>query len=116
MKTKVWVTLSFIGFHCWPAAPEPVKYLRNLHRHKFNVKVFAYVNHSDREIEFHTLKAQATLALHEMVIPELNSSQHLSCEMIAEALFLELRRTHNVICSDIHVDEDGECGAEVNFQ
>lgn len=40
------------GFHCWENAPAWCDYLRNKHRHMFNIEMSIPVKESDREIEF----------------------------------------------------------------
>jgi len=39
LYTEIFVTFSFEGEHCYPDAPDEVSYLRNVHRHLFNVRV-----------------------------------------------------------------------------
>jgi len=52
---RLFVTCQFEGFHCWPDAPEEHKYLRDLHRHMFHVRVEIETT-SDRQVEFIELK------------------------------------------------------------
>ena len=39
------------GFHQWKEAPEEVKFLRDQHRHIFNIQCQFEVSHEEREIE-----------------------------------------------------------------
>lgn len=56
MLKTIYVRTSFVGFHKWETAPQEVSFLRDLHRHIFNVKVTLQVSHSDRDVEFFLLK------------------------------------------------------------
>lgn len=51
-KTVI-ATYSLVGYHRWPNAPEPRKYLSSKHRHLFGLRLEVNVKDSDREIEFH---------------------------------------------------------------
>ena len=113
--TKVWVTTSFVGFHCWPAAPKEVAYLRNLHRHLFGVKVTINVNHQDRDIEYHMLKAEVEKLVTELK-QRLEVSPHFSCERMADYLATALasfKYYGKESTIEVEVDEDGECGSIV---
>src|SRR5271154_4210242 len=79
----VYCTTRFIGFHCWPDAPESVMYLRDLHRHEFHVKVIVKVNHNDRDVEFIGFKAVL-----EDFIDETKEkwSKSISCEQICQLI------------------------------
>jgi len=115
---KIWVSTSFIGFHKWVDAPEKIAYLRDLHRHKFNVKVFVDVTHDDREVEFHMLQDYLRLC-----IPPQYDIYTSSCEDIATQIYTKLVNLGNNRLSRalstrevvIEVDEDGECGAVMHF-
>jgi hypothetical protein len=102
---EVYASGSWIGFHCWPAAPEKVSYLADRHRHKFCWKVWWSVSHGDREIEFCSMQEEiarfidATAALPEMAT--------WSCEHWAVVL---LNKFH---ACRVEVSEDGENGAVV---
>jgi hypothetical protein len=113
-KVQLWITSSFIGFHQWPDAPKVVAYLRNLHRHVFGVKVTVQVTHSDRQVEFHLLKAFMDSYIGSDILPMLRKSPSMSCEQLAEAIGLALHHNNYAIVS-VQVDEDGECGAEWFF-
>jgi 6-pyruvoyl-tetrahydropterin synthase len=109
MKKTVWITTSFIGYHQWPDAPARRFYLRELHRHKFNVRVAVEVIDSDREVEFHDLKDSVNLVLSEF--PEKLGSQ--SCEHLALVIYGRLPKNLNIV--EVTVDEDGECGATLTW-
>lgn len=112
----LWVKTQFVGFHLWSAAPEQVHYLRDLHRHLFGVRVRVMVTDSDREVEFHMLKADVNAAIQNDLLINLRNCPGMSCEMMATHLGNVLRSQYNYPVSAVQVDEDGECGAEVYFK
>jgi hypothetical protein len=116
MKTTVWCTTEFVGFHCWPGAPSDVKYLRDVHRHVFKVRVEVFVQHSNRDVEFQSLKRNVDAFLKDGVAAsmKLESARSWSCEMIA-AQVAEYVTQNNIIVKEVSVSEDGECGATVSF-
>ena len=102
--TTVYCTVLFEGIHCWPDCPlEPVKYLRDPHRHIFHIKAHKVVNHDDRDTEFITLKHQIEDYLWE-VYPN-GQLGSMSCEMLGRELMDEFDLIQ------IEVSEDGENGA-----
>lgn len=103
-KTVVWVTTQFEGIHCWPEAPEEVRYLKHPHRHIFHVKIGVTVSHANREIEFILLKKRVNEYITQM---NLAGPHTLSCEMMATMLFQEFQADF------VEVSEDGENGARV---
>lgn len=107
IRTNVWVTTSFIGFHRWKDAPDSVAYLRDYHRHVFHVKAWKTVTGPDREVEFHSLKTKID-AWFEARYADTRFED--SCEMIALALIESLG------LSAAQVSEDGENGAFVEVE
>ncbi len=103
-KIVVWISTSFIGFHRWKDAPDATSFLRDWHRHKFNVKVGVCVNHENRQIEFFDLKEKVDLYLrvHYEGQKFASSCEHIACELF-DKFNAEL----------VTVDEDGENGATV---
>lgn len=112
MKTEIWIKTAFVGLHQWLDANDEVAYLRDLHRHTFNVQVWHPVTHPDRQVEFHTFKTQVILATL-MVRRLLTANPGMSCEMLGEAL-LQVLHEAGWKPSKIIVDEDGECGATIS--
>ena len=112
MKKLVYVTTSFIGFHCWQDAPIETAYLRDLHRHKFNVYVSVHVNHNDRDVEFHHLLGDVNSA----IMKYRNSCNNVlgSCEMIIEGIWGYLEGKGRYY--EIRVDQDGENGAQYIYE
>lgn len=107
--TEVFVTTTFVGFHRWRAAPDKVKFLREWHRHVFQVTVWVYVTHGDREVEFFILKE----AVENLTLPRFHEKYfELSCEQIAAELLALLSHEYKVSC--VEVNEDGENGALVH--
>lgn len=104
MKTTVFFTLQFEGFHCWAKCPiEEVSFLRDRHRHMFHVRGEKQVFHDDRDVEFIMLKNEVAAYLAQLYPKgEMGST---SCEMVAEHL---LEVFDLVSCE---VSEDGENGA-----
>jgi hypothetical protein len=109
MKTFVYVTAEFTALHCWADCPiEEVSFLRNLHRHKFFVKVKTLVRHDDREKEFFVLKKRLTDLLD--LKYQNRNLKSMSCEMMARDL--------GCLWSDIvavEVWEDNENGGAVEY-
>ena len=112
IKRKIWVTFSMNGIHCYPDAPEEVKYLRDLHRHKFNFKVTIEVFHDDREIEFHLFQNWIISLYNSGVI----SFDYKSCEMLASELIDAICIKYPNREIEVEVSEDGECGASLAYE
>lgn len=78
------------GIHRWFNCPiEEVSFLRNYHRHIFHVEARAYVNHTDRDIEFIKLSHDINNYLTEKYYNEKYKCAFFddnSCEMIADEL------------------------------
>lgn len=108
-QKSIAVRTSFIDQHCWPDAPQEVAYLRDLHRHRFFVTVYANVSHGNRQLEFHLFQDYIT----KFTIPYLqavllNKCNTMSCEDMAEVLALKLRE-ENFKVYRVVVSEDNEC-------
>ena len=105
MKISIIVTTRFEGFHCWPAAPDEVAFLRNVHRHVFTVKATIPVDHDDRDQEFFIVRRMIDAR-----IAEIQVSEHVeswSCERWALALL------EHFGFESCEVWEDEENGARV---
>jgi len=107
MKTKtiVWVSTLFEGCHRWLSAPNDVSFLRNYHRHIFDVKLGVEVTGDDREIEFFQLKRKVDKYINKQYE---GKSFDFSCEMIAKQLLIIFNACF------VEVSEDGENGATVS--
>ncbi len=114
MKKYVTVKTSFEGFHRFPGAPEEVSYLKELHRHIFNVSAKIEVFHDDRELEFIMVKHRLNQFLAGLPIAKKEANTAMSCEMVATQvanLLVDLYGDHRDL--EISVDEDGENGSIV---
>jgi hypothetical protein len=97
------------GLHCWPEAPDKVRFLRNKHRHIFCIRCFFEVTHKNRELELYITQNTIEQYFYNKYV----QSEHcidfgtMSCEMIAADLVNSLH------CSSCEVLEDGKGGARV---
>lgn len=105
-RIEVYASGSWIGFHCWPDAPDFAAFLRAEHRHKFCWTIWWVVSHDDREIEFCTKQQEVSEAI-EVKVRE-GETMTWSCERWALFL-LELFDAVRV-----EVSEDMENGAVVS--
>lgn len=107
VKTQV----EFI--HCWPQAPEAVKFLRDPHRHMLHIQLTTEVNHNDREIEFIMLKRSLDSILKLMIV---ELPINASCEMVGVELMNWLHNNYGTRATSIEVFEDGENGAIIKWE
>lgn len=99
-------------YHRYKDAPEPVWYLRNLHRHELDIEVTLEVFHNDREIEFIMLKHEINSFLDSLKFDTPNNENDgISCEMIAESIVTYLSNKYGQRYVQVEVLEDGENGA-----
>lgn len=104
-RIEVYASGSWVGFHCWPAATEPVAFLASRHRHKFCWKAWWVVQHDDRDIEF--CQKQQEIDAYVRSMAEQPAVATWSCERWA----LVLLETFQAI--RVEVSEDGENGSVV---
>lgn len=107
MTYTVFCTTRFEASHSWPAAPDPVAFLRDPHRHEFHVRVEVRVDHDDRDIEFIMLKREV-----DRFIAEDLGEVNFSCEMYADAIKAHVEDEYGRPAR-VEVSEDGENGAIV---
>lgn len=107
----IWVSFQAEGLHCWPGATQRRAYLAHKHRHMFHVRVQTRVEHDDREIEFHDLRAQAQHAF--LALGDGGDFDGQSCEALARRLAEHLSVRHRRWFV-VEVSEDGEFGAVVS--
>lgn len=111
LTEEVYAHLEVEGVHWWADCPlEEVSYLKYPHRHIFHIDAYAYVSHSDRDIEFIVLKHKIADYLKEKYWDKtwkLLKFGGMSCEMIAKELIAEFN------LYKCHVSEDGENGGIV---
>lgn len=111
MKKIIYITLDFIWFHQYEDAPEAVDFLKNLHRHKFNVKVWFAVEHNNRDKEFFIMQNKVYLFIKNKYQQYKNWFLVWSCEMIAQDI-LEYFTDDQV--DFVEVNEDWENGVIFN--
>ena len=96
--------------HCWPEAPEEVKFLRDPHRHMLHIRVKIAVYHDDRDIEFIMLKHKVnTLLLRKF-------PDRTSCEQVGEYLIEELQYFYGKRHMEVEISEDGENSAIIESE
>lgn len=94
------------GFHQWSEAPETVAFLRDQHRHIFNIQCQFEVSHEEREIE---------IIMQQWAIEDYLKNKYgnpcefggMSCESIAKELLQQFN------AYEVKVLEDGAGGAIV---
>jgi len=104
------IKTQFEGFHKYSDAPNDVDFLRDLHRHTFNVSVKIQVNHNNRDIEFIQLKRKVDALINLYI----NKRDAGSCEMIAEKLLELLKKDYKDSFIEVSIGEDGEFEGIVN--
>lgn len=109
MKKTITVKTSFVGFHKWDNAPDRVAFLKDLHRHIFNVEVEFKVNHNDRDLEFFLMKELVQKIIKSLYKKNPDYIDWLmvwSCEMIAEDIYEQIPTVYEVV--RVNVSEDWE--------
>lgn len=108
-RTFVYVRTQFTAFHRWVDAPDKVRFLRDFHRHVFNVKLMVDVGHDNRDVEFFILKGDLDVYLRTHYHGEFFE---FSCEQIAKMIIEEMTRIGYSVRT-CEVNEDNENGAVV---
>ena len=104
---KVVVKTEIEGFHSFKDAPEEVAFLRNEHRHIFDITA-TLPETKDRSLEFFIVK-KALDDLCRVIFKE-----DLSCENYAKKVARALLTTYDVPNCEVRVFEDGRDGSIVN--
>lgn len=117
VNKTIFIATSFEGVHCYPSAPDGVKFLASPHRHMFGVRLEVEVYHDDRELEFILLKRSVNNWINSEK-DEFGTWQMgaMSCEMVANWLIDNVKQElpkGNERYIKVTVDEDGENGAIV---
>ena len=116
MLKTIFVRYEFEWIHQWKDAPEQVEFLKNLHRHKFNIEIEFKVNHNDRDLEFFIMKKKIWEAIRYLY--QMNKVNFLyeveSCEQVAQDLLEYFDPEYEVIW--IEVNEDWENGARLYYK
>lgn len=108
-ETYVWCTTSFTSLHHWPDAPDECGWLRNVHYHRFDVRVEIETT-NDRQVEF-------ILLGHKVggIVADTDSQATLtwSCESWARHIFDRLEAEFGFNVVEVSVSEEGINGATV---
>ena len=98
------------GYHKWAAAPSAYAYLRNMHRHMFEIRCRFKVHKEDRDLEINDLQTKIAEALiMEFGVPM--QLENRSCEHLAHWLLEEFADMGMVQAT---VLEDGYGGATLS--
>ena len=116
-QRRIWITFQREGIHYYPAAlTDPkladVSFLGHPHRHIFHFKVWIEVFHDDRDLEFIQFKRWCESLYTTDGILKLD---YQSCEMISDALYLEIANKYPGRDVKISVAEDNENGSETEY-
>lgn len=119
--TIIGIRTSFVGMHFWKDAPETEAFLRNPHRHVFNVTVELTLRNADnldRELEYFAIRKQLDARISLRWGRWANGAFPDSCEMIASVLADELLAQYIKSCYRVAVtvQEDGENFSRVELQ
>lgn len=117
MNRKVIVTNNFRGYHKYAEAPNDVAFLREMHRHVFNVKTTIEVFHNERDIEFFQLQSHIehfVRCRYEHRCGDFIEGIYInSCESLAESIMNNLHDVYPGRRVRVEVWEDNENGAIV---
>lgn len=108
MNSSIIVKASFEGIHQYKNAPIQVEFLRDPHRHIFNVEIEMEVFDLDRDIEFILLKRDLNKYLY---TKPFNIED--SCETMASKICRYLIDNYGERQMVVTVLEDGENGGRV---
>lgn len=111
-KTRIEVKTQFEGLHCWPEAPDDVKFLRHMHRHMFHVVLRVPVSHNDRDLEFIMVKHELEKFIKDRYgWPDAPMALgRMSCEDIAASVIKWVHVKYDRRGAEVGVFEDGENG------
>lgn len=114
MNTFIIVKTQYEGIHRYKDAPDQVSFLRDYHRHIFNIEAKIEVFHEDRELEFIMVK-QKINAYFDKLKDEYGvyNMGDQSCEMIAKRIIDLLKENYGNRKITVSVFEDNENGAVV---
>ena len=120
-QRQIWVTFTKEGIHKYPAAlTDPqlatgdeydVSFLGYPHRHIFHFRVWIDVWHNDRDVEFIQFKRWLENLYKDAVL----KLDFMSCEMIADDLYVQIAGRYPGRSVWIEVAEDGENGCLIKY-
>ena len=117
MNRYVIVTNNFRGYHRYAGAPSNVGFLKDLHRHVFNVRTTVEVCHNERDIEFFQLQREiehyVTTYYNKTWGEYIDGIYIGSCESLAEAILVHIHERFPNRRVRVEVWEDNENGAIV---
>lgn len=117
MNKYITVTNNFRGYHKYANAPENVRFLRNVHRHVFNVRTTIEVQHNERDIEFFQLQSHiegyVRMQYGKQQDSYIEGIYIHSCEELAENVLTHLHKVYPGRRARVEVWEDNENGAIV---
>jgi len=109
-SSTIYARVRYDALHYWLQPTEKRDYLGHPHRHTFHITASAFVEHDNRDIEFHDLKDMLAEAILFMSNQEgVASFGPRSCEMIGAELLDLLPNT----VYQVEVREDEDVGAIV---
>lgn len=98
--------------HRWTSAPDEVYFLREPHRHLFNIKTTIEVDFADRDVEF----IMASHRINEIMDRWKDmDTMDWSCETMAIDILKNLSKIYPNREMSCDVNEDGENGAVVHM-
>jgi hypothetical protein len=115
-KQSILVKTQLEALHKWASIPSehPSQYLKNSHRHLFQIELRFHVTHSDRDIEFIAFKQKVDYFLQNYFMRDTQSGlvnlQSFSCEMLGNLLIQNYQPDG---CYWVQILEDGEMGSIV---
>lgn len=107
MKKRVITFNAVEGYHYYPNAPKFCEYLKNIHRHIFEIRCEFEVQNNNREIEINEMQKKIKKKLKGLFGEPCNFGRR-SCEDIAEILCSSYE---NIV--SVEVLEDGYGGAKI---
>lgn len=134
------VKIAVPGFHRWKEAPEEVAYLRNYHRHLFNIRVQIDID-DDRELEYFMVQDKLNKMIKDYIVRQEDLTKDYdvddflektgqvsgedenvlvinSCEDFAEWLVYKLEKEYgedrSISCMVSEDDENGSIVANFN--
>lgn len=117
-KQSIIVKTQLEALHQWGNIPSEHQshYLKNSHRHLFQIEMRFNVSHLDRDIEFIAFKQKVDQFLQNYFIRDAQSGlinlQSYSCEMLSNLLIQQYKPNG---CYWVQVLEDGEMGSIVEI-
>ena len=111
----LWAKAQFHGLHKWPDAPASQQYLRELHKHCFNIRAGVQTEDSPIPLNAHSFQADLYKVITTNVATAINKNRSMDCAAIAKLIGHSLcDLSYNVVF--VSVAEDSETGVNVLFE